>query len=91
MADIAKRVARHFDVTMKQMRGPGRRQTVAQARRTAIYLVRKLTGCSFERIGRYFGGRDHSTVLYAYRKTESLRRSDPQTREVLESLENTLT
>jgi chromosomal replication initiator protein len=42
-----------------------------------MYLARQLTGCSLARIGAYFGGRDHTTVLHACRKVESALADDP--------------
>ena len=41
-----------------------------------MYMVRQLTGASLEEIGRQFGGRHHTTVLYAVNKVERMRRSD---------------
>ena len=42
----------------------------------AMLLARQMTPHSLDKIGQYFGGRDHSTVLHAIRKTESLLASD---------------
>jgi len=49
---------------------------VVRARGVAMLLARTLTGRSLELIGQYFGNRDHTTVLHACRKTESLRHTD---------------
>jgi chromosomal replication initiator protein len=43
---------------------------VVLPRQVAIYLARELTGLAFDRIGAYFGGRDHSTALYAFQKVQ---------------------
>jgi chromosomal replication initiator protein len=56
----------------------------------AMYLARQLTGRSLERIGAYFGGRDHTTVSHGCRKTEELLRCDAVTRGVLEKLREAL-
>ena len=53
-------------------------------------LARKLTRHSLEEIGGYFGGRDHSTVLYGVGKITELAQSDPSTLEVLRKLESQL-
>jgi len=58
-------VAERFNVKPEAMMGPRRTQTVAQPRQVAMYLMRQLTDLSLSEIGRVFGGRDHSTVLYA--------------------------
>jgi chromosomal replication initiator protein len=60
------------------MRGATRLASVVRARSLAIYLARKLTPCSLLQIGEFFGGRDHSTVIHACRKTEKLIESDPE-------------
>jgi chromosomal replication initiator protein len=46
----------------------------------AIHLARQLTGKSLEQIGRYFGGRDHTTILHSLETTEARLRTDPAIR-----------
>ena len=70
LKDLCRLVAKHFDVSCSQLRGPTRHRSVVTARDVAIYLARQILGISFKDIGAYFGGRDHSTALYAFRKTE---------------------
>lgn len=74
-------VAKHFGLTLGELKSKSRRQAVADARGLAIYLTRQLTGASYAEIGRQFGNRDHTTVLHACQKLkaaigrdESLRR-----------------
>ncbi len=62
---IVSLVAERFGIRPEILMGPRRTQTVAQPRQVAMYLMRQLTELSFAEIGRVFGGRDHSTVLYA--------------------------
>ena len=57
------------------------------ARDVAIYLCRQLTRESLGRIGEYFGGRDHTTVLHACRKTEELLQTDPAIRQAMDQLQ----
>ena len=45
-----------------------------------IYLARRMTGQSYESIGRFLSGRDHTTILYNFRKIERLLQTDPETR-----------
>jgi len=66
--EIIKKVARYFGLTVAELTGPSRRQTTVLARDTAIFLTRHLRKDSFEQIGTYFGGRDHSTVMHAFQK-----------------------
>ena len=75
--DIATLTARHFSLRLGDLRGTSRRRPVVAARDVAIYLCRQLTRESLGRIGEYFGGRDHTTVLHACRKTEELLQSRP--------------
>ncbi|MCY2984473.1 MAG: DnaA/Hda family protein [Planctomycetota bacterium] len=69
-ADIAKAVAKEMRVTMELLRGPGRKSSVVRARGLAMLLMRQWTDISFQNIGEYFGGRDHTTVMHACKKTE---------------------
>jgi chromosomal replication initiator protein len=70
MEKIARRVASYFRVEPRHLLSRRRHQNVLLPRQVAMYLTRKLTDLSLERIGEYFGGRDHSTVLHACRKIE---------------------
>lgn len=91
LRNIAVRVSRYFDLKMSELKSPTRRQAVVQARGIAMYLARELTGKSLEQVGRHFGGRDHTTVLHAYRKTASLLERDPSIRQTVTDLLEQLT
>lgn len=78
IADIARIVARKMRVKLSDMRGSTREAGIVRARGLAILLARKLTPASLQQIGEFFGGRDHSTVLHAYRKTNLLIESDSE-------------
>lgn len=62
---ISKAVARQFGVRLSDMRSSARDHVVAVPRQCAMYLARELTGDHYSKIGDYFGGRSHSTVLHA--------------------------
>jgi chromosomal replication initiator protein len=83
-------VARHFGVTLTQLKGKSREQTVAQARSLAMYLCREHTDLTFSQIGKLFGHRDHSTVLHACRKAATLASRDPQTVQTIKELTSLL-
>jgi chromosomal replication initiator protein len=85
LEDIVGAAARHFGLRPAAVRGPSRQRHVALARGVAMYLARELTSLSFERIGEYFGGRDHTTVLHACRKLAG-RLDDPQTHATLQAI-----
>ena len=90
LADIAIAAARYFSLKLSDLRGPSRRRPVVAARDVAMYLARSLMRASLERIGRYFGGRDHTTVMHACRKTGSLLKTDPLIRQAVEQLQQKL-
>ena len=72
LSKITQAVAKLFGQKTTDLRSSSRKQSVVRARSLAMLLARKLTSKSLHQIGLYFGGRDHSTVLHAIRKTESL-------------------
>ena len=55
-------------MSMDQLTGAGKTRQVAHARQIAMYLCRELTELSLPKIGDEFGGKDHTTVIYADRK-----------------------
>jgi hypothetical protein len=61
-------------ITISQVKGAGRRRDVVAARQKAMWVVRQeRPDLSFPAIGRWFGGRDHTTVLHAVRKIDAMR------------------
>ena len=54
-----------------------------------MYVVREITGMSMEDIGREFGGRDHSTVVYSICDIQKKMDTDPRTRETIEAVSYT--
>ncbi|MCP2168969.1 chromosomal replication initiator protein DnaA [Goodfellowiella coeruleoviolacea] len=60
--------AEFFQVTIDDLCGPGKTKALAQARQISMYLCRELTDLSLPKIGQTFGGRDHTTVMYADKK-----------------------
>ncbi len=82
--DIQKIVAGVFDVTEEQLRGKTRKQEIVIARQTAMYLTKELTQLPLKTIGSHFGGRDHSTVIYACQIIGGLLSNDTRFREKYE-------
>jgi chromosomal replication initiator protein len=68
MKHVAAAIAKQFQQSVADLRGQTRRQSVVQPRNLAMHLCRRLTGSSYAAIGRYFGNRDHTTVLHSCRK-----------------------
>ena len=65
---IQGEVCRYFGVTLEELTGDKRTRRIVGPRQTAMYLSRELTDASLPAIGRSFGGRDHTTVMYAVQK-----------------------
>lgn len=68
LSEIARQTARYFEISVNDLKGPRRAQPVVFARHVAMYLARELTGEHLQRIGDFFGGRNHTTVLHALRQ-----------------------
>jgi chromosomal replication initiator protein len=65
---IQDHVASEFGVSLKELKARRRSKNIVLPRQIAMYLSRKLTDASLPEIAEFFGGRDHTTVLYAYNK-----------------------
>ena len=79
-----------FEITKTDIESARRSRSVAYPRQIAMYLCRKLTTRSLPQIGRFFGNRDHTTVLYAVRKLEDLIATDPSLRQDIERVERAI-
>ena len=75
--DIINLVTEHYQAKLSDLQSKRRTKAIAFPRQVAMYLARKVTRHSLEEIGGFFGGRDHTTVLYAVDKIEKLVVSDP--------------
>ncbi len=71
-AAIIAATAEYFSVTIEDLCGQSRSRVLVTARQIAMYLCRELTDLSLPKIGQTFGGRDHTTVMWADRKIRSL-------------------
>ncbi len=70
LPEIEKAVCAAFNLPSGELRGDAKSRTVSQPRILAMYLARQHTNAAFSEIGRYFGNRNHSTVIAAYRRAE---------------------
>ena len=87
--EIQKKVAEHFNISVKEMQSSRRARTVARPRQIAMYLAKQLTSRSLPEIGRKFD-RDHTTVMHAVRKVEELILEDVSLAENVDALRRTL-
>lgn len=77
---IISEVSRIFGISAEDIRSTKRSANISKARQIAMYVVREVTGMSMENIGSEFGGRDHSTVVYALNQVEKTMQKDSQTK-----------
>ena len=73
---IIASVCQYYEIPRTDLTGPSRRQPLARQRQIAMYVCREHTDLSLPRIGRAFGGRDHTTVMYAVDKIKGLIQAD---------------
>ena len=71
-ADIISITASFYQLSVEDLYGSSRSQTIALSRQIAMYLCREMTSLSLPKIGQLFGNRDHTTVMYANKKISEL-------------------
>ncbi len=84
--NIQKTVCEYYKVRSSELLSKKRNRSIARPRQVAMYLSKTLTRHSLPEIGEAFGGRDHTTVLHAYRKITELIQSDSRMEEDLKML-----
>lgn len=87
VADIQRKVARSYRIPSCEMVSPRRARDVVYPRQVAMYLSKRLTRHSLSRLGDFFGGRDHATVIYGVRSVERRMQDDPLLRRRVRRLE----
>lgn len=90
IADVQQMVIQHFGISLEELTGSSRTQNLVLPRQIAMYLCRQLLDASFPEIARKFGGRDHSTVMYACNKLEQTVKIDRQVRAIVGELTSRL-
>ena len=88
--DIQRKVADYYNIRLSDLLSARRSRTKARPRQVAMYLSKILTTRSLPEIGRKFGGRDHTTVIHAVKRIESLQDSDNAIQEEVEVLSRAL-
>ncbi|MCF7958354.1 MAG: chromosomal replication initiator protein DnaA [Phycisphaerae bacterium] len=86
ISQIIDVITEHFNVRLSDLQGKRRNRSIAFPRQLCMYLARDLTRHSLEEIGGHFGGRDHTTVLHAYRNIDQLCDQDESIRNLVQQL-----
>jgi chromosomal replication initiator protein len=79
-----------FSISREELLSSGRSGRVAWPRQVAMYLAREHTGATLPAIGREFGGRNHTTVMYACRRAAERVATDPAAQAAVKALERRL-
>ncbi len=83
---IVSEVARTYNISTADLRSRKQTASVSNGRKLAMYIVREVTGLSMEEIGKEFGDRDHSTVVYAIGDIQKKLDTDRRMRETVEDI-----
>ena len=76
LKDVERAVCHLFSLDPEALKSEGRAHAIAHPRMIAMYLARKHTGAAYSEIGRFFGGRNHSTVISAEKKVAAWVRDE---------------
>jgi chromosomal replication initiator protein len=87
---IQRVVCDYYKISIEQMKGKNRNNDVNFPRQVAIYLCRELTTESFPKIGSYFGGRNHSTIISADKKIRKELNQNDNLKQVIKDLKREL-
>ena len=83
---IQRKVGDFFGVKLVDLKAKNRTKAVAFPRQVAMYIARQLTHASLAEVGRAFGGKDHTTVLHAVGKIQTLLQEDPKLRKTVDGI-----
>lgn len=83
---ILEEVGKRFSVDVKAILGTKRNKDIVLARQVAMLLCREELGLSYPALGRLFGGKDHSTVLYAVNKVKKIQEDNQDMKEIVNGL-----
>lgn len=83
---VIETVADHFNIDPREIKGSKRHHEIVRARQMAMFLCREMLGSSFPALGRIFGGKDHSTALYAVNKIKKMQKVSKDMKQLLITL-----
>ena len=88
--EVMSLITGEFAITARELIGKSRTQAVSMPRQIAMFLLREHTESSLEDIGKFFGNRDHTTVIYAVNKVRDRLQKDRMFKELLDGLSSRL-
>ena len=83
-------VANYYNLDQNDFKIQRKTSDIAFPRQIAMYLSKQLTGLSLKDIGKEFGGKDHSTVIYAIKKVEDEMKLNPNTKTIVDNIKKTI-
>lgn len=83
---IQKTVSETLGIKLQDMRSKKRTKEIANARKLAMFIAKKLTNLSLTEIGNAFGGKDHATVIYACKQIEREQQKDENLRRLIDTI-----
>ena len=89
--DVQEAVATRFHVKIHDLKSKRRTKTLVYPRQIAMYLSRELTNASYPEIGRDFGGKDHTTIIHAWKQVEKGLEKDNTLQATVENLKDEIT
>jgi len=87
---IKDTVCNHFHLKTDSLHSKSRKRDIVQARQIAMYFAKKLTNYSLSAIGSVIGGKDHATVLYAYKNVNNFIETDKDFKSMIIELDGKL-
>ena len=84
--DLIYTICKFHNIGVQKMADPIRKREIVQTRQIAMYFIRKRFSLSLKEIGKYFGNRDHSTVIHGIKTVNDLYKTDRSFRESFEHL-----
>lgn len=90
IVDIQNKVANYFHVSINDLKGKKRMKSIVMPRQIAMYLSREMTSNSLPKIGKEFGGKDHTTVIHACDKIAEIVKIDADLRKEIAEIKSAL-
>ena len=87
---IQEEVANFYKISVADMISKKRPKEIAYPRQIAMYLIREITGKSLPAIGKEFGGRDHTTVIYAHKQISDKMKTDTSLQKEMDTIKSQL-